>query len=211
MLYRDLKLNPQEIIHWFNSIRNLPDSEKTRALDAFWAGQVDSKLWLVFTLNNLVKKESNIYIFGGWIGVLASILLQCSKYKIAKIRSIDVDTWCERIADDICKIHEMNDWRFKARTADMCEYEYEWNINPDIVINTSTEHVTQETYDKWYDKIPNETLVVIQGNNYFSCSEHIRCSNNLEEFKIQNHVNNCIFEGELETDMYTRYMCIWTK
>jgi hypothetical protein len=211
MSYRDLKFDPNEIIHWFNAVRNLPEQERNLALEAFWSGQLDSKLWLVDTLNSIVKQESNIYIFGGWIGTLASILFQCSTFKINKIRSIDIDPWCESVADTICKSYEMNKWKFKARTCDMSIYDYEWEINPQIVINTSTEHIPQKIYDQWYDKIPDDTLVVAQGNDFFICNGHIRCSKNLQEFKLLNHVNNCIFEGELKTDIYTRFMCIWKK
>jgi hypothetical protein len=206
-----LTLDSAEIIHWFNAVRNTPVEQRTRLLDAFWSGQIDSKCWLVNTLNNLVRDESNIYIFGGWVGVLGSLLLQCSRYPIKKLRSVDIDPWCENIADTICKIHEMNDWRFKARTCSMSDYEYEWGIDPHIVINTSCEHVTQIDYDRWYNRIPAGTLVVIQGNNFFSCAEHIRCSESLIEFKQQNHARDILFEGQLPHDMYTRYMCIWRK
>jgi hypothetical protein len=206
-----LKLQTNELVHWFNALRNLPDWSRTRALEAFWCGQIDSKCWLVNTLYKFVTAESNIYVFGGWIGILANLLLQSSTFPIHKIRSIDIDPWCENIADTVNKIHEMNDWRFKARTCDMQLYDYEWNIQPDIVINTSTEHITQDVYDVWYSRIPNGTLVVAQGNDFFKCSEHIRCSVDLEEFCRQNRVIDPLFVGQLPHDLYTRWMCIWRK
>lgn len=204
-----IKLNPSELIYWFNALRDLPENERTRALDAFWAGQIDSKVWLTEELNKIQSEPSDVYIFGGWIGVLASIMFQASTFTINKLRSIDIDPWCESIADSMCKPHEMNEWRFKARTADMCQYQYE--SAPTIVINTSTEHVTQEVYDTWYNMIPVGTLVIAQGNNFFDCSEHIRCSKNLEEFKTMNNVSDPLFAGVLETYMYDRYMAIWKK
>ena len=204
-----IKLNPKEITYWFNALRDLPDHERTRALDAFWSGQLDSKVWLTEELNKVHSLPSDVYIFGGWIGVLASIMLQTSTFQINKLRSIDLDSWCEPIADMMCKPHEMNEWKFKARTADMSLYDYE--STPDVVINTSTEHVIQSVYDDWYNNIPSGTLVVVQGNDFFSCPEHVRCSNGLSEFKQQNHVTNELFSGELPHDLYTRYMAIWRK
>ena len=204
-----IKLNPSDIIYWFNAIRDLPENERTRALDAFWAGQLDSKVWLVEELNKVNNSPSDIYIFGGWIGVLASIMLQASTFPIRKIRSIDIDPWCEPIADMMCKLHEMNGWKFKAITGDMSTYNYD--TIPNIVINTSTEHVTQEAYDTWYSNIPQDTLVVAQGNDFFSCEEHIRCSKDLYEFKTQNKVTSPLFEGQLQTHSYKRFMCIWKK
>lgn len=206
---KSVKLIPSEITHWFNAIRNLPDNERTRALDAFWDGQIDSKIWLVDELNKIHNEPSDIYIFGGWIGVLASVMLQSSTFTINKIRSIDLDPWCEDIADTVCKPHESDAWKFKAVTADMRTYQYE--SSPTVVINTSTEHVTKEVYDQWYSSIPMGTLVVAQGNNFFDCSEHVRCSTNLDEFMQDNNVKYPIYSGVLKTSMYDRYMSIWNK
>jgi hypothetical protein len=174
-----------------------------------WSGQLESKAWLVNCLLDVELINSNIYIFGGWTGILANMLLQDSR--VYKVRSIDIDPWCECVADNVNKIHEMNGWRFKAVTADMSTYEYQSDIVPDVVINTSTEHVTQEQYDSWYDNIPEGTIVIAQGNDYFTCDEHIRCAHDLSEFELMNRVTNSIFRGVLPTDMYNRFMCIWRK
>lgn len=202
-----IKLKPKEITYWFNAIRNVPEHQRTRALDAFWSGQLDSKVWLVEEINKINYQPSDVYIFGGWIGVLSSILLQSSKFPITKLFSIDIDPWCEDIANTVCQPYRNN--IFKAITSDMGAYEYE--TTPTIVINTSTEHVTQDVYDSWYNNIPNGTLVIIQGNDFFACDEHIRCSDNLNSFITQNHVINPLFAGELQTDLYKRFMCIWKK
>lgn len=206
-----LNISTAEIIHWFNAVRGLKDSQRDRMLDAFWAGQIDSKGWLVNTLNEYVNNKSNIYIFGGWVGVLANLLFQGAKFEIGKIRSIDIDPWCEGVADTVNKIHEMDGWRFKALTSDMAEYKYSSDIFPNIVINTSSEHVSQETYDTWYGHIPNGSLVVVQGNNFFNCPEHVRCSVDIDQFMVQNQVVDPVYTGSLDTQLYTRYMCIWYK
>lgn len=203
-----MKINTLDLAHWFNAIRNLPDSERTRALDAVWSGQLDSKAWLVEQLAPLVTSASNVYIFGGWIGILASMMFQTGM-PIKKIRSIDLDPWCERVADAVNKRYEMDGWRFKAVTADMTTYEYQSDIQPHIVINTSSEHVTQTQYDEWYDRIPAGALVVVQGNDFFACSEHIRCSQNLRDFERQNHVVDPLFSGQFHTEQYTRFMSVW--
>lgn len=202
-------ITTDNLVHLANAIRQLSDNERTRFLDSMWSGQLESKAWLVNTLSDIVLDRSNIYIFGGWTGILANMLLQ--DHNVHKIRSIDIDPWCENVADNVNKIHEMNEWRFKAVTADMSTYQYQSDIKPDIVINTSTEHVTQEQYDQWYNNIPKGTIVVAQGNDYFTCDEHIRCSANLTEFEIMNRVSDPIFRGVLPTDMYQRFMCIWKK
>lgn len=206
-------ITTDNLVHWANALRSLPDhDQRTRFLDSMWSGQLESKVWLVDELSRLIIMSPNIYIFGGWTGVLANILLQQTGMKSPrKVRSIDIDPWCEKVADDVNKQYEIDDWRFKAVTADMTTYQYQSDILPDIVINTSTEHVTQEQYDKWYENIPDGTIVVAQGNNYFECPEHIRCSTSLAEFQLMNRVEQPIIRGVLPTDMYNRYMCIWRK
>ena len=202
-----LSINTKYIVNWFNAIRNLPDTERTRALEAFWSGQIDSKCWLVNTLNDYVCEESNIYIFGGWIGVLASLLFKSAKYKVNHITNIDIDPWCEKSSREICN-HVNN---FDHVISDMKDYFYDFDYYPNIVINTSTEHVDQETYDLWFDRIPYDSLIVVQGNNFFDCTEHVRCSSSLLDFKRMNYTHNTLYEGVLPHDLYDRYMCIFKK
>jgi hypothetical protein len=205
-------LDTDHIIHWINAVRDLPDGEKNRMLESLYSGQLYSKIWLIDTLvKHANRGRYNVYIFGGWTGILASMLFQSQKIEIGKIRSIDLDPWCERVADTVNKEYEMAGWRFKAITHNMMEYEYDWDIQPHIVINTSSEHVDQTTYEMWYDRIPPKTLVVVQGNNYFNHPEHLRCSHSLEEFETMNLVGDSLFSGQLHTNEYTRYMSIWRK
>jgi len=92
--------------------------------------------------------------------------------------------------------------------------EWEYDHAPTMVINTSCEHVDQETYDRWYDRIPTGTTVVLQGNDFFSCEEHIRCSRDLEEFESQSRLDNIQYAGCYRTDAgsgYTRFMLIGTR
>jgi hypothetical protein len=203
-----IQFNPSDVILWFNAIRNLPDDKRSRGLDAFWSGQINSKVWLVETLNQHNQLPSNIHIFGGWVGVLSSILFQSSKFYINKLYSIDIDPWCKSVADTINAPNRTLE-RFKAVTSDMATYDYQDIV--DIVINTSTEHVTQVTYDLWYEKIPKGTLVLLQGNDFFDCDEHIRCSKSLDEFITMNHVIEPIFADERFFDIYHRYMCLFRK
>jgi hypothetical protein len=199
-----------ELSHWFNAIRAIEPNNLQKTLDAFSIDQLKSKLWLIDQLKSLVVPKTNIYIFGGWIGLLANIIFINYGDNISSIISVDLDSECEKIANSI-NCNYLNDQQFNAVTTDMKDFAYDWNKYPQIVINTSTEHINQETYDLWYDQIPNNTITVVQGNNFFNCSDHIRCSESLLEFKQMNHVSKTLFEGQLECSSYTRYMCIFHK
>jgi hypothetical protein len=205
----NLKLNSRDISNWFNAIRDLNDRQRDVYMDAFWSGQLDSKAWLVqeltATLND--RDSANIYIFGGWIGVLSSMLFQ-SDIQINQIVSVDLDERCQTISETVCQNYHD---RFTSVTEDMKVFDYFWDRVPTAVINTSCEHVDQDTYYQWYDKIYPGTIVVAQSNNYFDCDQHVRCSKNLRDFEDANCVTDPVYSGELEHDIYTRYMSIWTK
>ena len=199
-----MKVDLDRVLFWMDAIRESDD--RYRTLESFWKGQVNSKVWLIEQLQQYVKNDSRIVIHGGWNGVLASLLLQ-SDINPIHVTSIDIDEKCEKTATTINKIDYM-DGKFTAETHDMTTYSY--NTIPDIVINTSCEHVTQEQYDLWYGRLPTDSIIVLQSNNYFEIDEHINCSHSLEEFinKSKLHV---LYSGSKEFYKYTRYLIIGRK
>jgi hypothetical protein len=197
-----MQIDTEHLHHWMQAIRQSPDPMRT--MDAFWRGQIRSKEWLIENLSQFVSKESSIDIHGGWVGVLASMLFQ-SSIPITAIRSIDIDPECQDIADMMNR-QEFLEERFKAVTYDMCEFQ----SDADISINTSFEHISQEAYELWLSRLRNESLVVLQTNNY-QIPEHIRIANNLEEFKEQSCLKHILYSGELELPLYKRFMIIGKK
>ena len=193
-----MNVDLEHLHYWMCAIRESPDPMRT--MDAFWSGQLKSKEWLITELRKHVKKVVSIDIHGGWVGTLASMLFQSNIY-CGKIRSIDIDPACEPIAKMMNKPEEMVG-KFYAVTADMCSIR----SDADVVINTSCEHITQDDYDLWLSGMPANSLIVLQSNNY-DIPEHIRIAQSLEEFKEQSHLK-VLYAGQLETQLYTRYMII---
>jgi hypothetical protein len=191
-------IDTEHLHFWMQAIRNSPDP--TRTLDAFWAGQIKSKEWLIENLRTFVAKESSIEIHGGWVGVLASMIFQ-SGIPVSRITSVDLDDSCQPIASMMNKKEEI-EGRFNALTADMCD------IIPDadIIINTSCEHISQTQYESWVSKISSSQLIVLQSNNY-EIPEHVRIAESLQDFKKQSKIE-VIWEGQLSLPLYDRYMLI---
>ena len=194
-------IDTEHIHHWMQAIRQSP--APIRTMDAFWSGQMQSKEWLCNELKKQVNEWVTVDIHGGWVGVLASMLFQ-SDVPIITIRSIDIDPDCEPIAINMNKIEEMIG-KFRAVTADMCEIR----SDADVVINTSCEHITQAEYDLWLSGLPQNSLIVLQSNNY-NISEHIRIVKDLEEFKTQSQLT-VLYAGELDLPLYKRFMIIGKK
>jgi hypothetical protein len=127
-----------------------------------------------------------------------------SDLPIRYIESVDIDPLCEHVSTMMNKIEEQ-DGRFKAITADMCKTP----IIGDIIINTSCEHITQEQYDIWLDRIPTNTMVVLQSNDY-KIPEHIRIAESIDTFIAQSKITP-IRSGSLKLPMYTRHLIIGRK
>lgn len=196
-----MKIDTEHLHHWMQAIRQSPDPMRT--MDALWSGQFKSKEWLIKNLRKHVKKFVTVDIHGGWVGVLASMLFQ-SDVPVMSIRSVDIDPSCEPIAINMNKIEEMVG-KFYAVTANMCEIR----SDADVVINTSCEHITQDDYDLWLSGMPQNSLLVLQSNNY-DIPEHVRTAQDLEEFKTQCNID-ILWAGALELPLYTRWMVIGKK
>jgi hypothetical protein len=193
--------------------------------DLFSKGQMDSKRWLVDMLVELDLPLGVVFICAGWYGSLATFLFE-SDLKINKIRSFDIDPLCADIADTFNRSWVMNQWEFKAITADIMDIDYQhhtWQIwsnannrmcrpitdSPDTVINTSCEHI--ENFTEWYKNIPRGTKLILQSNNYFDLEEHVNCSYNLQSFDKKTPMGITTFKGSLDLPSYTRFMKIGVK
>lgn len=194
-----MQLDIEHVLFWMDAIRNSENKERT--LDSFWKGQIRSKVWLCEELRKHVNQLVSIDIHGGWNGVLASMLFQ-SGIPVLNIRSVDIDSACEKIATDVNKLEEMSG-KFRAVTADMCTIR----SDADVIINTSCEHITQDQFDLWKTGMPANSLLVLQSNNY-DIPEHVRTAASLEEFKTQCDIDNILWAGQLELPLYTRWMII---
>lgn len=200
-----MKIDIEHILFWMDAIRN--SNNRYRTLESFWKGQIKSKIWLIDNLMSHVSSiDNNIVINGGWNGVLASLLFQ-SSIQVNRIISIDIDAQCEEIATTMNMI-EHTSGKFKSLTCSMDEYQYEFF--PDIVINTSCEHITQDVYNLWLSKIPKGSIIVLQSNDYFQLDEHIRCSENIDHFIKQSNIK-VLSSNTLKLPKYNRFMLIGTK
>ena len=196
-----MKIDTEHLHFWMSAIRE--SNNPMRTLDAFWSGQMKSKEWLIDNLEPFVTKPSRIEIHGGWVGVLASMIFQ-SKIPARYIASVDIDPLCQHVATMMNKIEEQ-DGKFKAITGDMCTVP----VHGDIIINTSCEHITQEQYNIWLGRMPINSLLVLQSNNY-KIAEHVRLAESVDDFAEQCKIK-VLWQGELQLQLYKRFMIIGKK
>jgi len=198
-----MKVDLDHVKFWMDAIRNSDD--RLRILEAFYGGQLKSKEWLIDNLKPFIQEPADIVIYGGWVGVLASMLFQ-SNIPVNKIESVDIDIGCLDLACTMNKLEEMQG-RFRSICRPMETYPNFGN-NP-VAINTSAEHISQDAYEQWLDLLMPDTSIVVQSNNY-KIPEHCRIAESLDEFKEQSNID-VHWAGELELPLYTRYMIIGKK
>lgn len=192
-------LQTNRVIQWMNVIRQCEGKTQYRILESFWESQLTSKQWIVDTLKQKnILTNGHVYIFGGWFGVLGGMLLD-EFTGIRKVYSVDIDPAVKKLGE------QLNPDVIFA-TSDMQEFTLD--EQPALIINTSTEHITQSVYETWLQRIPKRVPIILQGNNYFSCEEHVRCSQGLNEFKKMNPLDSIIYEGQLDCKQFMRYMTI---
>ena len=228
--------NYNRILKGFDMLRPFPFMDAVRRCifewpqtvgifaDALSEGQIKSKQWLMNELEVLDLPMGTVVVCAGWYGTLSYLLLEDSKLDIERIVSVDIDPSCEPIAEKLNLEYVVDGWRFKAVTKDIMHIDYKsdklemWakgknefipvTIVPDTIINTSCEHL--DHFARWYKKIPKGKLVVLQGND-LEIPEHVNRFRNLDDFESKTPMSKVLFSGELQFDMYTRFMRIGIK
>jgi hypothetical protein len=170
--------------------------------------QAASKRWLVDTLAASAGATfAHVAVLGGWYGVLAATLLHDPRFAIGRVESVDIDPSCAPVARSLNATH-VKDGRFAARTADMLALDYA-ALGADLVVNTSSEHLAD--FARWYARIPDGQLLVLQSNDYFACAEHVNCVSDLAAFAAQAPMRERLYEGARRMRRYTRFMLIGRK
>lgn len=210
----------------FRSIKSFSKNNDVQPIkDGLSRSQIRSKIWLVEELSNLNIDYKNIVIMGGWFGQLVSIYDKVLKFD--KIRILDLEkSFCEA-SDYTFNLKYLKNFRVKAVCIDVNNLTlhkngYEWPIVnfkenteyiekflPDLIINTSAEHMTEEWYNQIrFKEIESNPIVVIQSNNMFDGEGHINCVHSIDHMKKKFPMKEILFEGELQLKGYKRVMLI---
>lgn len=211
-------------------------SEPVYLQDAFSRGQVLSKIWLSEELSKIQTSFDMIHVHAGWFGQLRLYLDNCN-IEYDKIRFFDIDGTAGKISDTIFNNSLIEGFKVKSayarlplrddddETQDMkwvtrtgIEYEvpnhskgtsYTEKTTPDLIINTSAEHMSSVWYHKMINR-PMETdpLFIIQTNNLFDNPQHQLCVHSLDHMQKKFPMSRLEYAGEKELFGYKRFMMI---
>lgn len=174
--------------------------------NAFNHKQVASKQWARDMLAIHTHGQFNhIWVMGGWIGILPAMLFDDARFNINAVSSFDIDPSVARIAEKLNR-KLSGEATFTARTADMYALDYTGPDAPDLVINTSCEHI--EDLPKWLSLLPKGCRVLLQSNNYTSEPAHVNCVASVDELAQQAQLGELSYAGALKLPKYIRFMLI---
>ena len=187
---------------------------------AYSKGQLASKSWLLQELPKvpLSKEPINctVGIVGSWIGTLVQPLLEDYPFRIERVYGFDMDPSAIELSEKLNNQYVMDNWRYKGvvvdvNTLDFSNLQFETgneliNTELDVIINTSCEHMNMD----WFDSVSDNTLIVMQTNNSTHFEGHINTCSDIEEMQIR-YPMHTMYQGELQTPVYTRYMQIGYK
>ncbi|MFO1089763.1 MAG: class I SAM-dependent methyltransferase [Hyphomicrobiales bacterium] len=172
---------------------------------AFNHKQVACKLWAKeCLLAALGPRYRSIWVMGGWYGIMAAMLFDDRRFDIGRVVSFDLDPAVEAVATTV-NAAAAREGRFRAVTADMYALDYE-NDQPDLVINTSCEHIAD--LKGWLWQLAEGTPVLLQSNDYAAEPTHVNVVYSEEEFAGKAGLSSVLYQGRMPQKHYTRFMLI---
>jgi hypothetical protein len=161
----------------------------------------------------------------GWFGQLKMVYDKRLTY--AKMRIAELDRTACETSDYIFNLSNLENYKVKAVNANINELTlhkngYEWDVEnfkegteysekflPDLIINTSAEHMTEEWFHQIrFKELESNPIVAIQSNNLFEIPEHVNCVHSVDHMKKKFPMKEILFEGELQLKGYKRVMLI---
>ena len=164
-----------------------------------------SKEWLIENMSERLEsivENPKVCVAAGWYGMLADKMRDFTNNKVV---SFDIDPKCAKYGKIMYP-------KVSFKTADIKDFhagQY------DVLMCTSCEHISDETLNKFLRTRKEQSLVVLQSNNYFGLDEHINCKNSLKEFidsltyAVPSAKINILNSSEKRiNDKFDRYMVI---
>ncbi len=174
-------------------------------VDAFSRFQVRSKITAANTLLATEAEFGDIWIMGGWVGVLPLLLTKkLHNDSYTSIVSYDIDNTANLAGEKL-----VNSTRYHTEPRDI--YTLDYTNFSGTVVNTICEHLN--AFDKWQNSIPPNTLMLLQSNNMFGVvDDHVNCVNDLDDFLRHIHCKEVIHkETSTYNDQYERYTVLALK
>jgi hypothetical protein len=211
----------------FSSVRSYKNKNDDMQLikDGLSRSQVKSKIWLIQELSKIKANYDDIVIMAGWFGQLVNFIE--NTFDFSRIRILEIDKQLCESSDYIFNLRFLHNHQVKSVLADINKLVlhkngYEWTVEnfkdntsydekflPDLIINTSAEHMTEEWFHQIrFKELESDPIVAIQSNNMFEGDGHVNCVHSSSHLQKKFPMREILFEGELQLKGYKRVMLI---
>lgn len=181
--------------------------------DVFYDGQISSKLWLCEKLEQILNEKTHlplkVWMYGSWQGLLPFMLLVRQKLQFQSLDLFDLDSQAQIQARQV-----LDHWHFQGQIqirhhVQDCNLIRQTEAAPDLVINTSCEHMQDLT---WWQNLPKGTLFCLQSTD-MPHPTHVNPALNLESWKASLGLKGpLLYEGskftKYATFSFNRWMLI---
>ena len=198
-----LKFTPELAHDWKNAISA---TEKEiyllkRVTDSMNRSQLESKLWIVNELSELMMFPKSVVLLGGWYAnFMVPLLFQ---HGVSYITNFDLDPDVKKISYKFNKSRKDDDTYKCYLTNVMFEpvFNIKYKSKPDMIINTSCEHMFPMTRFKKLNRgFFNDVVYVLQSTNEDKYEDHINCVRGPEELAEQAEFVDVMYSGTKTLD-----------
>ena len=180
------------------AISKISDDQKVKSIvNSLNPNQQNSKNWLITESLKYFQafEQPRFLVADGWYGLLANKLTE-----FGSVVSFDKDSECKKIGEKLYP-------NVKFKTYDMIDYR---SVKKhDIILCTSCEHIEQDLLNEFIGRRKkDDSIVILQSNNYYKLPEHINCVEDENEFESKLKLKMTHFKGSLQCDGFNRFMII---
>ena len=197
-------LNNRLLRNALHAMKEFPDSIES-IIDSFSDNQHLSKESLIdcLDMHGLITKDSKVIILGCWYG---SILIDRLSPMVKEIVAIDKDETAIKIGKILFEHHTNIEWI----NADIFnDYDKKYYEEPNIIINTSCEHMKNMVeWEYWNKYNTNPLYMAFQSNDMFDIKDHINCVKTMDDFRDQLPKGFWLKEESLKDSRGTRFMLV---
>ena len=196
-----LKFTPELAHDWKNALSSPEPYIFKRVMDSMNRSQLESKLWIVSELSELSLFPKSVVLLGGWYAnFMAPLLFQ---HGVSYITNFDLDPDVKKLSYKFNKSCKDDDTYKCYLTNVMFEpvFNIKYKSKPDMIINTSCEHMFPMTRFKKLNRgFFNDVVYVLQSTNEDKYEDHINCVSSPEELAEQAEFVDVMYSGTKTQD-----------
>jgi hypothetical protein len=198
-----LKFTPELAHDWKNALSSSEPYLLKRVLDSMNRSQLESKLWIVNELSELMLFPKSVALLGGWYAnYIVPLLIE---HGVELIHNFEIDEDAKTISYKFNKTYK-DKKQYKCDIVNTM-FDSVWNKQKktepvfDFIINTSCEHMfPMRRFRELNKNLSGNLIYVLQSTNEDKYEDHINCVSGPEELAEQAEFVDVMYSGTKTLD-----------